>query len=311
MTLTEKTAKLLKHSLIIKNAEKKAWLEMLPKMTEKDTQVLYGVLVDEVRAWKKEGISIVQNLAEESSLMPEAPKPKGVSVNALKERLEGRIAPESKPAPSEPTTAFGKELMREVNTPELTAPSGEPETVTKPSDEQDDFEPEFMNTETSAPMPNKNAWMLSNRVVVPKATLNVIRPKPLNVPKIRNRIPKHGLRDLDSIASIDDLAKIEAAHLRQGPIIEQISLLKNRMAELAEQNDMLPISLLPIFEQSPLYQTYLKAGMLLIDRNIGEDKQSLDDLIVEIEQAGEDALSQTEFEAVADLRKELESTAGM
>lgn len=312
MTLAEKTTKLLQHSLIIKAAEKKAWKEMLPRMSEKDIQVLYNVLVDEVKAWKKEGISIVQNLAEEALLMPE--EPQGASVSALKDRLAGKIEPavnlEPQQTVPEPTTPFGKELMREVNTPELTAATGEGEASSASSDEEK-FEPEFNEPEFSMPSPNKNAWMLSNKVVVPKAPLSVIRPKPMNVPKIRNRNPKHGLPDLSSIASLDDLANVEAAHLRQGPLADQQMLLKTKVLELAQENDMLPVSVLPIFEQSPLYQTYLKAGILMIERNQGDEKVNLDDLIGEIESTGEDALSQQEFEAVADLKKELETSAGI
>lgn len=310
MKLAEKTSKLLKHSLIIKSAEKKAWQEMLPKMSEKDTLVLYNVLVDEVRAWKKEGISIVQNLAEEASLLPAAQV--GASVTALKDRLEGKLPPDHVPSSvvkaPEPTTAFGKELMKEVNMPELSAPDSANYATPKEEEKEESIfgEPEFQ-----MPTANKNAWMLSNRVVVPKTPLGIIRPQPMNVPRVRNRSPKHGLPDLQSLNQVDDLAKVEAAHLRQGPLREQMSILKGRINELAEQNDMLPISILPIFEQSPLYQNYLQAGVLLIERNQGEDKVSLDQLIPELEQMGQDTLSQEEFEAVADVKKELETMAGM
>jgi hypothetical protein len=168
----------------------------------------------------------------------------------------------------------------------------------------------FGEIKPDLPNPDKNAWMLSNKVVVPKTQLGVIKPQPLSVPRIRNRVAKHGLPDLGSISAVDDLGKIEAAHLRQGPLPEQIAFIKQRIGQIARDNDMLPINILPVFEQSPLFQSYLKAGAMLIDRNMGEDKVVLDQVIGELEAMGQDTLSQQEFEAVADLKKELETMAG-
>jgi hypothetical protein len=147
--------------------------------------------------------------------------------------------------------------------------------------------------------------------VVPKAQLNVIKPNPLNVPKIRNRVAKYGLAKLDHIKTVDDLAKVESAHLRQGPLAGQINILKRAIIKLAQETDQLPISLLPIFEQSPLSQTYLKVGMMLIEKNQGDERVVFDEVMAELESNGEDSLSQPEFEAVADLKKELESMVGI
>jgi hypothetical protein len=102
MTLADKSAKLLEYSVILKAAEKKSWLELLPKMSDKQVQTLYGVLVDEVRAWKKEGISIVPDMAIEMSLLPQ--EQHGASVSSLMSRLEGKTPPAQLPksAPTKP-----------------------------------------------------------------------------------------------------------------------------------------------------------------------------------------------------------------
>lgn len=311
MTIAEKSAKLLEYSVILKAAEKKNWLELLPKMSDKQVQTLYGVLIDEVRAWKKEGISIVPDMAIEMSLLPQ--EQHGASVSSLMSRLEGKTPPAQlpKPTPAKPgaTTPFGKELEREVRTPELNAPAV-PDTKTA-SEEKPESEPVFGEIKPDLPNPDKNAWMLSNKVVVPKVPLGVIKPSPMAVPKIRNRVARHGLSELASIKTVDDLGKIEAAHLRQGPLPEQIAFIKQRIGQIARDNDMLPINILPVFEQSPLFQSYLKAGSLLIDRNMGEDKFVLDQVMSELESMGQDALSQQEFEAIADLKKDLETMAGL
>lgn len=311
MTLADKSAKLLEYSMILKAAEKKNWLELLPKMSDKQVQTLYGVLVDEIKAWKKEGISIVPDTAIEMQLMPQQEQ-HGASVSTLMSRLEGKTPPAQLPkTPAKPaaTTPFGKELEREVNTPELNAPTDTPAHAA--AENKPDTEPVFGEIKPDLPNPDKNAWMLSNKVVVPKVPLGVIRPQPMAVPKIRNRVSKHGLAELGSINTVDDLSKIEAAHLRQGPLPEQIAFIKQRIGQIARDNDMLPINILPVFEQSPLFQSYLKAGALLIERNTGDDRFVLDQVMGELESMGQDALSQQEFEAVADLKKDLETMAGL
>jgi hypothetical protein len=313
MTLAEKSAKLLEYSLILKADDKKNWLELLPKMSDKQVQTLYGVLVDEVKAWKKEGISIIPDMAVESGLMPQ--EQPGASVKALMSRLEGKTPPAQlpkAPAKSVPNTPFAKELDREVHTPELKAPAATPVPQSAAAEDKPDAVPVFGEIKPDLPNPDKNAWMLSNKVVVPKTPLGVVNPQPLGVPKIRNRVAKHGLRELRDIKSVDDLGKIEAAHLRQGPLPEQVAFVKQRIAQLARENDMLPINILPVFEQSPLFQSYLKAGALLIERNTGDDKNMvLDQVMGELESMGQDTLSQQEFEAVADLKKDLETMAGL
>lgn len=287
LTPTEKCKKLLEYSVILKPAEKKIWMETLPKMDEKQIQTLYNVLVDEVRAWKKEGISIVPDFSLESQLMPgEAPHPAqaehGASINSLKQKLGA--------APSTPTA-----------TPSPPAP--------QPSPPQQP--PSFKTFEPLKPAEAQNAaWMLSNKVVVPKNSA-VVKPKPSSVPKVRNRVARFGLESLDKIKSVDDLSKIEPAHLRQGPLTEQIAAIKQVIGKIAAKNDLLPVNILPVFEKSPLFKTYLKAGAILLEKNLGEEKVTLEEIMGEVESAGMDALTQQEFEAVADLKKELESMAGL
>jgi hypothetical protein len=161
------------------------------------------------------------------------------------------------------------------------------------------------------PNPEKNAWMLSSKVVVPRPDTTHVAPKPIAVPKIRNRTARGSLTQLSGITRVDDLSKIEPAHLRQGPLAEQVQFIRQKIGQLARENDMLPVSVIPVFEQSALFQTYLKAGSMLIESNMGEDKVVLDQVMAEMENMGQDTLTQQEFEAVADLKKELETMAGI
>ncbi|MBX4187773.1 MAG: hypothetical protein KW793_01405 [Candidatus Doudnabacteria bacterium] len=285
MTTAEKSKKLLEYSVVLKASDKKSWVETLPKMTEKQVQTLYDVLVSEVKAWKKEGISIIPDLSVELQLLPE--EKHGASVNSLKEALTGV-------SPIPPKLALPK-------------PPTQPEPETEEPVEEMPLEEELPKPEM--PLTPNSAWMLSNKVVVPKsgATAN---PHPKAVPHVRNRLAKHGLAELKNIRSIDDLKKVEPAHLRQGPLVEQIAFIKQIISKLSRENDVLPISIIPVFEKSPLFQTYLKAGAMLIEKNTGDTKIVIDEIMEEIEAEGMDSLTQQEFEAVADLKKELESLAG-
>ncbi|HYC79889.1 MAG TPA: hypothetical protein VEC17_02590 [Candidatus Binatia bacterium] len=283
MTLTEKTKKLLDYSVILKADDKKNWLELLPNMTEKQVQTLYNVLVDEVKAWKKEGILIIQDAKTASDLLPN--EPHGASLNSLKAILETSQVPNPLPQSPEPQTPksnvtmpspseFSKELDRELHTAELTPP--------------------HVEIKLPAPEPEKP---LFNR--------------PKTIQSTRNKFPRLGLNELKSIRSIDDLKRIEPAHLRQGPLVQQLAYIKNKIAQLAREKDLLPVNIIPTFEKSPLFQIYLKAGALLIERNYSGHKFALEEIKDELESAEQDSLSQEEFEAIADFKKDLETMAGL
>jgi hypothetical protein len=232
---------------------------------------------------------------------PKVKEEHGASITDLKAKLVGKPQP----------TPFEKELQREVNTPELTKAQVAKVKEKPPlsADEPQPIEAEFGDRKPEMPNLEKNAWMISSKVVVPKSS-TVITPSPLNVPRIRNRIARYGLPELNEINTVEDLGLLEPAHLRQRPLAEQINFIRNRISELAKKNHIMPVNILPIFEQSPLFQTYLKAGALLIDKNVGEAKYNIDHVMQEMGE-GMDDLSQEEFEAVADLKKDLEAMAGL
>lgn len=272
-----------------------------------------------------------------SSLSRPAPIPPpmpahGASLESLKAKLSKPI-----PAPSPATSGnFKKELDREVRTPELTAPKSVPPKpmLPKPMPMMPKPQPtpppvpkpqpssskklEMPDLEPGIPAPNKSAmdledaaWRLSNRVVAPKTSGDMPAPQPLATPKVRNRQSRYGLSDLSMLKHLTDLNKIEAAHLRQGPLATQIKTIKNKIADLARANNMLPVSLLPAFVQSPLFQIYLKAGAMMIERNMGTNKVAFESVMNELESQGIDTLTLQEFEAVADLKKDLESMSGL
>jgi hypothetical protein len=300
MNLNEKSQKLLEYSVIIKGDEKSMWRELLAKMPEAQAKILYDVLVTEVRTWKKEGISIIPDLALELQLLPQPEH--GTTLGDLKARLTG--SPEAAKIPATPAST--PENLKPV------APEPESQALSQANEPEEEIdEPLFNSDKPEVLNTAKNAWMLSNKVVVPKQNFGNIKPQSKAIPKVRNRVAKHGLSELKEIRTIDDLSKIEPAHLRQGPLPEQIMFLKQRIGQLARENDLLPINIIPVFEQSPLFQTYLKAGSYMIEKNIGDEKLALDQMLEEFEAAGLEGLTQQEFEAVADLKKDLESLAGI
>jgi hypothetical protein len=104
-----------------------------------------------------------------------------------------------------------------------------------------------------------------------------------------NSIHPPMLSSLNEIRSMEDLKKIEVANLRQGSLYEQTLKIKTKIKEIAGANMMLPYYAVGAFEQSPLFRAYVHAGTAMIH---GEGKSEL---------------SQKEFEAIADLKRAIES----
>lgn len=97
------------------------------------------------------------------------------------------------------------------------------------------------------------------------------------------------LRSLNDIQTVDDLKKIDLKFLRMAPLQKQILDIRNQISNLAQANRVLPYYTVNAFEQSPLFKAYLKHGSskILAQTDTGD-------------------LTQQEFEAIADLRKEIE-----
>ena len=91
------------------------------------------------------------------------------------------------------------------------------------------------------------------------------------------------------IKVIDDLKKLDVSYLRRGELRKKISDIRYQITSLAALNRMYPYQVVMAFEQSPLFKLYLSHGS---SRVVG--------------QPSKDDLSQAEFEAMADLRKEIE-----
>lgn len=128
-----------------------------------------------------------------------------------------------------------------------------------------------------------------------KEEVRPINPSPLPV-------SKSPLASLNEIKTIDDLRKINLAHLRQGPLQNQISKIKDQIMTLSQANRLLPYYVVKAFEQSPLFQLYLKVGGGTIQDPNADRGVALRDSVAK---SGSD-LTLQEFGLIADLRKELE-----
>ncbi|MBI2356217.1 MAG: hypothetical protein HYV13_03380 [Candidatus Doudnabacteria bacterium] len=94
---------------------------------------------------------------------------------------------------------------------------------------------------------------------------------------------------LPQIKFIDDLKRIDVNYLRRGDPKSQTSNLKSAIYNLAATNRMYVHQIVVVFQQSPLFKAYLAHGSSKV--------------------AGQQVkgdLTQAEFEAVADLKRELE-----
>ncbi len=110
------------------------------------------------------------------------------------------------------------------------------------------------------------------------------------------------LASLNDIKAVDDLKKIELAHLRQAPLYNQAQLIKSKILFLAQVNNLIPYYTVNAFEKSPLFQLYLKVGAgMIADQNVDRGL-ALKDSVAKTHTD----LTLQEFEAIADLRKDIE-----
>jgi hypothetical protein len=214
-------------------------------------------------------------------------KEHGTSIDELKSRL----APAQPPKPA--TVAMTpQEIKREVTTKEIgdgRKPIVQPTPVVKP--------PVVAEAKPKA-------------IIEPKPPVKKIEPvrkMPADWPPIMELNSKPqvgGLKSLDDVKTVEDLKRVEPAHLRQGSLLDQIKKLKAKIVYLAAVNKQLPVFALSAFEQSPLFRQYLKIGGAAITG--GDPKVGYVQVMTKLKEAGEDVISLGEFEAIADLRKEME-----
>jgi hypothetical protein len=277
MTQIEKIQKLLDSSVLFTLEQKEAWLKLLPKMNDSELEELFGILVDEVKELKKEGVDLIEDSKLESELLGSSESNHGASIEALK--AAAQAVPKARVS-----DAFAKELKREVTTPELR----------KPTDDE---------------MGIKKAPAIPKPVLRPSvATRLAPMPAALQVPRVpfkRPQVPtpSGGLRSIADIRTVDDLKRIQTDHLRQGELATQIGLIRSKIYSIAQANKLLPFYTVNAFEQSPLFKTYLTiGGSLILDPN--PDRSNAFEKAVA--SAGAEKLTLREFEAVADLRKQIE-----
>jgi hypothetical protein len=264
MTINEKITKLLETSILFTAEQKEAWLNLLPKMNFEELTELQGILVDEVKELKKEGINLVIDPKFEVELIETG---HGASLSALKAVAGSEKVPMT-------SNSFATELKREVVTKEL---AGDVKKIIPP-----------IPPKPPVPMP-----VIRNDVIAPKLVVKQARP-------ISN------LKSIHDVRTVDDLRKIQVAHLRQGDLISQLVMIKTKIMDLIKVNKVLPFYVVAAFEDSPLFQTYLTIGANLISDDNPDRKVAYQRAVEQSVKSGQDVLGIEEFEAIADLRKDIE-----
>ncbi len=94
-------------------------------------------------------------------------------------------------------------------------------------------------------------------------------------------------KPINEINSLQELRNLSVQHLRQGPLASQLEIIKSKIYTLAKQKKVMPYYAVAQFEQSPLFRSYLSSGTALVSGSKGE-------------------LTQQEFEALADLKRQIE-----
>ncbi len=202
----------------------------------------------------------------------------GASLTALRDLIEK--SPAAAGAKSSGPAMTPTEIKREVATKELPEPGVEAPVLPK--------------TYIAPQTPIKHIRSADQPPVAPTAGMKL------------NTSPSSGLNSVKDISVVDDLKKIQAAHLRLGYLPEVVKQLRAKVAYLAGVNKMLPVQVVTVFEQSPLFKLYLQIGSAMISQSTHDKKADYRNVITELANKGQEILSFQEFEAIADLRKDLE-----
>lgn len=237
-------------------------------------------IIQEILALEKGNGPVEKQLVQSKPKpIPIPPAPHGESIEELRDRLKTAAVDIPKRAPTAPVykpqaredrlNPVQKEIEREVETPELPShPSGR-----------------IPDPESSSGLRERNSE-LRKRQSIPQSNLS--------------------LKSIDDIKVIEDLKKIEVGHLHQGPLPDQISKIRYQISRLARANNLLPYNTVSVFEQSPLFKQYLFLGGSLVADRRQDRKAAFSEAVARLKASGQQSMSLAEFEAVADLRKEIE-----
>lgn len=204
----------------------------------------------------------------------------GTSLNLLKSRLEKKNSQPTK-VPTVSIKMTPQEIEREVETPELPAhmtlvdlPVAPKPSVVPPVKAQSLAAK--VETISFAPKPKPGS--------IPFA-------KPLEMSEVKKSLAPRPSA-LSPINVVDDLKKLNLDYLRAGSLQSQIAHLKSQISHLAEANNILPYHVVLAYEESPLFKAYLSQGSNKLGGQVG---------------GGAGGLTKEEFEALADLRREIEN----
>lgn len=297
MTLADKIIKLLENSIIFTSEQKQGWLKLLPQMIPSELKELHSILVDEVKELKSEGMNLIEDPKLEAELISTSDD--SASHGASIADLKAAAAPVK-------NSAFAKELDREVHTKELRKPTPE-ELGQKTEAQAPKPAPAPLRPAPVATRPTVQTSTAPKPPVAPKSINLAPMPESLRVPQAPRRVgevprPTGGLQNLLQIRTVDDLKRIGISHIRQGELKAQIDLIRAKIISIAQADRILPFYTVSAFEQSPLYKAYLEIGTAMIADPDRDRAQAFE----RASQKGTEKLTMREFEAIADLRKEIE-----
>jgi hypothetical protein len=230
----------------------------------------------------------------------------GASLEALRDRLNQPLPTPPAPRPAAPKPVAPVPPNPEFNPNEIKREIGAKEL------------PQHQVAPPPAPAPTPVMPPVSKPAMPVPPPMSA--PKPVSIPPMPTRKPPPvppaamslnknittGLASLNDIKVIDDLKRIEPAHLRLGYLPDQFKAIKTKIAYLANANRLLPIQVVDVFQQSPLFRLYLSMGNALIAATTPETKPDYKRIAADMHADGKEVLSLQEFEGMADLRKELE-----
>src|SRR5258708_4932376 len=259
------------------------------------TSVMAKPLIPSAPQAVKEITAFEKKLAEVSAPPPAG---HGADLEVLKHRMEAQVKPIPPPVVKNnpDLNKINSEIKREVSTPELPPHTEIPKQVRYVA-------PKAI-TAPSAPVVKPPAPVATVAPAIPiilQTPMPVVTPASIAPSSVRSSDstsigPEKITRPVSTfeatfsdIKNMDDLKKIMLSHLRRGPLDQQIQRLKTKIVDLALSNRVIPYYALTAFEESPLFRSYMAHGQAIFS---GVETNN--------------DLTKQEFEAIADLRKEIQ-----
>ena len=200
-----------------------------------------------------------------------------------------------------------RELRKAQPAEQISLSAVNPVEIQKPSIDLKEIQREI-NTE-ELPAHNEEKELAPPEQIIQKAPGEIkpsVATRPNNTPTLQPKPVPTPRPSLDSLRALSDLALIDVKYVIGQDIANFAEKLRDKIMELAAASRVIPHAAVLEFEKSPLFNLYLDVGGELIGYQSDNRQKAFEEVTSKLKGQGKPYLTLPQFEAIADLRKEIE-----